>query len=922
MENLNNVPSTGTFGGSVSKINSNFDLVVNAINSLEYQTTRSKGILNYGQNPATVFPNAVAGDWCMILSQGNVFPATIKTYNGSKWSGSGTWNPEGVDLTQYAQKSEMTTAIANSLAQATARMGYGECTVSGTTLAVSIPNFILPTSGGTIHIKMSAAGTGASTLSINGTTAKTLWYNGKAVSSTNTWEADEIISVFYDGTRFMASNSQGGGGKAEKIIYDNSQSGLAATNIQAALDEAVYDTDIVGGLIDISNIQLEAGFINAYSNRWEVNANNKGVLVPVTPNKIYEIITGNDGTRYAFLTTNTWSARQTPSYAQDSTITQVLSHSSSGILTAPSNAAYLFIYIYADGRMRDSKLFIPTLGRIDLLEQFAEGTIVDDRTLLIPAINAYKNNVIELQSGDIITAMDGFSGTLLLSDSSDFSHVTRISIPSGLPYAIRSDFSYYRLSSATDGCTMTIAKSVEKAILELNDELFVWDTPALARKLDNFMLSDTAIWASNNGRNVLIFKVGFNKHFSVEGTASVACASCKLMDGTVYSSSWETVGLLRNTTGGTYGIEGKTTSEYEYVAITVDANSDYSCLVRTTNDGKEIPGLQNKVMLLDSITGENAYSISADSLTNGNSLVLGSFPYHIKKNVGISFSANITSFNTIQVGKGYNKYRGKWIEINGTDVILKSYENSVSTIETKAHGLTISTYIKVSMFGDNNGVLHLVIQSFGGYFSTTFEGWGFEANYEAFARSVNSSLASVKLNATCSDLKCPVWVIGDSYCGVSDARWPYYMKEWGYWNYMICALAGQTSQQASNDFDRLVKGGTPKYLLWLLGMNDTLDKYKQYFGYVKGFCESHGITLIAGLTPTVPSIDNEGKKQYIIDNGVRYINFYSAVGADSSGNWYDGYLSNDNVHPTQLGAQALATQVLVDFPEIMEYRNG
>lgn len=114
MENLNNVPSTGTFGGSVSKINSNFDLVVNAINSLEYQTTRSKGILNYGQNPATVFPNAVAGDWCMILSQGNVFPATIKTYNGSTWSGSGTWNPDGVDLTQYAQKSEMTTAIATA----------------------------------------------------------------------------------------------------------------------------------------------------------------------------------------------------------------------------------------------------------------------------------------------------------------------------------------------------------------------------------------------------------------------------------------------------------------------------------------------------------------------------------------------------------------------------------------------------------------------------------------------------------------------------------------------------------------------------------------------------------------------------------------------------------------------------------------
>ena len=169
--------------------------------------------MNYGTNPATAFPNAVKGDWCMILSEGNVFPATIKTYNGSTWSGSGTWNPEGLDLTGYAKTTDMNTAIANSLAQATARMGYGECTVSGTALTVSIPNFILPTSGGTIHIKMSAAGTGASTLNINSTGAKTLWYNGAAVSSDNTWEVGEIISVFYDGTRFMASNSQGGGGK-------------------------------------------------------------------------------------------------------------------------------------------------------------------------------------------------------------------------------------------------------------------------------------------------------------------------------------------------------------------------------------------------------------------------------------------------------------------------------------------------------------------------------------------------------------------------------------------------------------------------------------------------------------------------------------------------------------------------------------
>lgn len=97
-----------------------------------------------------------------------------------------------------------------------ARNGYYQCTVSDTTLAVTAPGFTLPAHGGNIRIKMSAPGTGASTLNINSTGAKALLYNGAAVSSANTWERDEIISVFYDPSgsgQYLASNSQGGGGK-------------------------------------------------------------------------------------------------------------------------------------------------------------------------------------------------------------------------------------------------------------------------------------------------------------------------------------------------------------------------------------------------------------------------------------------------------------------------------------------------------------------------------------------------------------------------------------------------------------------------------------------------------------------------------------------------------------------------------------
>ena len=119
--------------------------------------------------------------------------------------------------------------------------GYYQATINGGTITVNAPNYLLGT-GGNLRIKMPSAGTTASTLTIGNASQVQLLYNGAAVSAQNTWEADEIISVFYDGTRFMASNSQGGGGKAEKISYDNSQSGLAAESVQEALDEVSHKT--------------------------------------------------------------------------------------------------------------------------------------------------------------------------------------------------------------------------------------------------------------------------------------------------------------------------------------------------------------------------------------------------------------------------------------------------------------------------------------------------------------------------------------------------------------------------------------------------------------------------------------------------------------------------------------------------------
>lgn len=198
-----------------------------------------------------------------------------------------------------------------AIAAEAARNGYYQCTVNSNQLAVTAPGFTLPAHGGNIRIKMSAPATGASTLNINGTGAKALLYNGAAVSSTNTWEQNEIISVFYDPSgsgQYLASNSQGGGGKASKIKYDNSQSGLAAENVQEALDEL---DEKVSKQIDLNSEWLVGAYIEkntgkkkSYSGMYYTN------YIPVKQgDKVYNTgVAANSGQLLSFYTSESESS--------------------------------------------------------------------------------------------------------------------------------------------------------------------------------------------------------------------------------------------------------------------------------------------------------------------------------------------------------------------------------------------------------------------------------------------------------------------------------------------------------------------------------------------------------------------------------------------------------------------------------------
>ena len=331
-----------------------------------------------------------------------------------------------------------------------------------------------------------------------------------------------------------------------------------------------------------------------------------------------------------------------------------------------------------------------------------------------------------------------------------------------------------------------------------------------------------------------------------------------------------------------------------------------------------IPAL-NDLNPIKSLTGKEADTATAASLTDTGKIELADFPWHIKKGLVMSMYAKVTSFSALLVGKGYKKYRGDYLRINATQIVQIRYESSEIVKETVTHGLNIQSFVKVSLTSDNSGQMYVVLQSKGGKFEYTFKNWAFEANYAPFALSEGSTLTDVELSAGCQDFRLPVWAFGDSYFGVDASRWIGVMKDFGYFNFLVNGLAGQSSAGAYADLERCLKFGTPKFLLWCLGMNDTDANFKAYFEKVRSICKSNDITLIAATVPTVPTRSKEIITQYVKNSGLRYIDFYKAVGTSSSGTWYDGYLNADGVHPNSIGAQALATQVLADFPELKQY---
>ena len=317
-------------------------------------------------------------------------------------------------------------------------------------------------------------------------------------------------------------------------------------------------------------------------------------------------------------------------------------------------------------------------------------------------------------------------------------------------------------------------------------------------------------------------------------------------------------------------------------------------------------------------------SQSKELLKNGY-ITLGSNHIFTYKTLVLNFDVDsIKDGDVIGLGHGETAYGGSGVEITKDRIVTYNYAAGRRTyLVNEEHGIELSGHITVTV---KNGLRAAVVTIDNGkdkYCSTNFQWFG--RNGDIFAKSAGVELKNVKLDWSCQAYDADIWYFGDSYFDTTTtARWAYYMVEDGYTDFFFNGFPGRNTQQGLEDFKKAVEFGTPKYVVWCLGMNNgdsETGANSNYLNATKEFlaiCEEKGITPILSTIPNTPTVINLYKNEWVKNSGHRYVDFAAGVNASEKGSpWGAGMLAGDNVHPATAGAAALYAQLKKDLADIL-----
>ena len=296
-------------------------------------------------------------------------------------------------------------------------------------------------------------------------------------------------------------------------------------------------------------------------------------------------------------------------------------------------------------------------------------------------------------------------------------------------------------------------------------------------------------------------------------------------------------------------------------------------------------------------------------------------PLVCKKNLAIDYYAKFSSFGSVRVGQGAGVPGGAYVIVNGTGVSFYIGESETPSASFN-HGLTITDYLQVRIEVRTNYQARVILETLGGSYTSPYYTWSAAAGFIEARATMATTKA--KVSYYCADWNKEFALVGDSYISYATDRYPYYLdNRYGCFDKMLAC--GMSGGEVGYTIPAVVLNfiqRPPRCLVWAMGMNDPDTEsavnrsWKYALDFIADLCEIYGTQLVLATIPNTPTMRNNFKNSIVKNSPYRYVDFALAVNAESVGaSWYTGMLNQDNVHPTALGAEALAARFVQDFPD-------
>ena len=274
------------------------------------------------------------------------------------------------------------------------------------------------------------------------------------------------------------------------------------------------------------------------------------------------------------------------------------------------------------------------------------------------------------------------------------------------------------------------------------------------------------------------------------------------------------------------------------------------------------------------------------------------------------FTADVTSFDGLRIGHGYEEDGSSYVEID--DTFIKQYTNGVR-LKYDVHSLNIKESIKVTIDVDEHRVATVMIESSNDSFTFTTDATWYGTSGDIFAESLGSALTGAQLAFTADGYKSDVQFYGDSYLSQSSTGWLRFALDDGYTDALFDGCGERDSEDAFASLIENLEHSSPKTVVWMMGMNDGEDSgintpsvaWVTYRDKLIALSKEHGFEIVFATVPTVPTRYHEAKNRWIRESGYGYVDIADALGADGTGKWEKNYLKTDGVHPTLTGAYAI-----------------